>query len=584
MHLDSKNKTYRISAGLLVLLIILTKSVLLLISIYSYRPILIIYSIITIAPAIFLFAFSFLFNARSKLIYLFILDLIVSLIFITDVVYFRAFDHIISVYMIFAKGVTEDLGSSILSLIQWRDFLFLIDVPFLYFLFFRSCHFTEEIKEFKVRFVQSVLMLALSISIICYQFMNQVEDTSLCNPAVHPITMSPLGAHMFDIYRFIYERTDNLNTEDLHIIEQWFAQNKQYHEVDTSYKYLQGIIAGKNLIVVQLESLENILIGYSVNGQEVTPYLNRLVRNSIYFDNIHEQTRDGNSSDAELMFNTSLYPLERGSAFIRFGDNDYPMALPRLLKENGYTSVAIHGDNKDFWNRDSTFNSFGFDKYVSEEDFENKTKVGMGILDEYLFDQSLKEIKGLHSPYYLFIITVTSHMPFEAADKVESINVENDDYTGKYLRCINYTDRVLGQFYERLEKSGHLDNTVIVIYGDHEGVHKYYPTTLPNNEHRIPYLIHIPGMDGMVISKVGGQIDMMPTLAYLLGIDETEYSRMVMGRNLLSNSPGVAILSDRSIVGNKEDGSHLAQAQETSDLLIRGNYFASKHSDMLGQN
>jgi len=77
---------------------------------------------------------------------------------------------------------------------------------------------------------------------------------------------------------------------------------------------------------------------------------------------------------------------------------------------------------------------------------------------------------------------------------------------------------------------------------------------------------------------------MMPTLAYLLGIDETEYSRMVMGRNLLSNSPGVAILSDRSIVGNKEDGSHLAQAQETSDLLIRGNYFASKHSDMLGQN
>ncbi len=578
MQPDLKKSTYRISASFLVLLIILIKSIFLLISFYSYRPIIITYSIMTISPTLFLSAFSFLFDARGRLVYLFVLDLIVSLIFITDAVYFRAFDNIISVYMIFAKGVTEDLQSSIVSLIQWPDFLFLIDLPFLYFLFFRSEYFAEDSKGVKVRTVQFLIMVMLSLSLISYQFANQVERTSLFNPTIRPLTMSPLGAHMFDIYRFIYERTDNLHDEDVHTIEQWFVENKQYHEVDSNYEYLQGVIAGKNLIVIQIESLETVLIGHSINGQEITPNINKLMGSSIYFNNIHEQTRDGNSSDAELMFNTSLYPLERGSAFLRFGDNDFPVALPYLLSEDGYTSVAIHGDDKEYWNRDRVFDSLGFDKYINEDDFENKTKVGMGILDEYLFDESLKEIERLNSPYYLFIITVTSHMPFDAADEIESINVASDDYTGKYLECINYTDRVFGQFYERLEKSGHLDDSVIVIYGDHEGVHKYYPTTLPDNDKRIPYLIHIPGMDGMVRGTVGGQIDMMPTLAFLLGIDDDNYSDKVMGRNLFNKNAGVAILGNGTIVGEADDKTHLVEAPSISDLLFRGDYFRNEQN------
>lgn len=584
MHLNSQKKSYRISAGLLVLLIILIKSILLLISIYSYRPIIITFSVMAIAPALFLFAFSFLFNASSKLVYLFILDVIVSLVFVTDAVYFRAFDHIISVYMIFAKGVTEDLGSSILSLIQLRDFLFLMDLPVIYFLFFRSCHFTEEDKVFKVRFVQSLYILVLSISLICYQFINQVEQTSLCNPAIRPLTMSPLGAHMFDIYRFIYERNDRLDTDDIAKIEKWLGNNEKYQTFDIEYESLRGVLAGKNLIVIQFESLENILIGSSFYGYEITPNINSLLKNSIYFNNIYEQTRDGNSSDAELLFNTSLYPLGSGSAFLRFGDNEYPGSLPRQLKKLGYTTIAIHGDNKEFWNRDRTFSSFGFDKYISEEEFENQTKVGMGILDKYLFDESYKEIERLNTPYYFFIITVTSHMPFNAADRIDSTVIPEDDLTAKYLKCINYTDREFGNFYHQLKDLGILNNSVLIIYGDHEGVHKYYPTTLPDNGKKIPFIVHVPEMQGKVIDTVGGQVDMMPTLAYLLGIDETKYSRMVMGRNLFSNNPGAAILSDGSIVGNKEDGSHLARALETSDLVMRGNYFAREYSNMLGQN
>ena len=175
-------------------------------------------------------------------------------------------------------------------------------------------------------------------------------------------------------------------------------------------------------------------------------------------------------------------------------------------------------------------------------------------------------------------------MPFNAADRIDSTVIPEDDLTAKYLKCINYTDREFGNFYHQLKDLGILNNSVLIIYGDHEGVHKYYPTTLPDNGKKIPFIVHVPEMQGKVIDTVGGQVDMMPTLAYLLGIDETKYSRMVMGRNLFSNNPGAAILSDGSIVGNKEDGSHLARALETSDLVMRGNYFAREYSNMLGQN
>ena len=572
MQPSLKYVSYRISPWLLIFIIVLTKSIFLLISFYSYKPIIIAFSIMTIWPIVFLFAFAFLFDSRGKLVYLFILDLVVSLIYITDAVYFRAFDHIFSVHMIFAKGVTEDIGSIIFSLIQWHDFLFLIDLPFIYWLFFRSRYFIEYSTAFKVRCIQCLILVVLSVSLTAYLFENWVER-NLCDFAARPLNMSPLGAHMFDIHRYIYERTDKLETEDVEAIRNWFTENNQYHKVDTNYERLHGIISGKNLIVIQFESLENILIRHTVNGQEITPNINRLIENSIYFNNIYEQTIDGNSSDAELLFNTSLYPLERGSAFLRFGDNAFPAAFPHLLKENGYNSVAIHGDNKEFWNRDRAFYSLGFDEYISEEDFENEEKLGMGILDEYLFEESFKEIKQLEAPYYLFIITVTSHMTFDTLDNFDSINVPGDDYTSKYLECINYTDRVFGQFYDQMEKAGFWDNAALIIYGDHEGFIKYYPTGFAGNDKRIPFIVHVPGLQGQVIKNVGGQVDMMPTLAYLLGIDETRYFNEVMGRNLFSPAQGAALLSDGSLVGNRDLENHLGQAPRISDLIIRGNYF-----------
>jgi len=523
-------------------------------------------------PIVLLISFSFIYSSRGKAFYLFFLNLFVSILFLVDIVYARAFDHLTSIYMIIAQGVTEDLNAGIISLIKWTDFLILIDLPIFFWLALKS---KKEKTDLKKRVLEFSITVVVSITIICFQFNSLVNTKSLVNFKDRPLVISPLGEHLFDLYRFVYERTDKLNEADLTKIEKWFNDNSKYQDPDENYADLNGLIKGKNLIVIQVESLEDVVVGQSYLDQEITPNINRLIENSFYFNNIYEQVRDGNSSDAELMFNSSIYPINSGSTFLRFGQNTY-LTLPELLGLNGYTSIAIHGDDKEFWNRNQAFEAIGFHRYISEEQFDTNIKGGMGILDEFLFSQSLIEIGKLKEPYYLFIITLTSHMPFDAVGESNNISLANDDMTSRYINCINYTDKVFGQFYEKLHSEGILDNSVIILYGDHEGVHKYYATSLQDNNMKIPFIIHVPGIKGQVVNKIGGQIDMMPTLAYLLGMEKGEYDKGLMGRNLFGNSPGTTILANGDIVGDVDDEEHLIKGQEVADLIIRGNYFNLK--------
>ncbi|MDP4110085.1 MAG: LTA synthase family protein, partial [Bacillota bacterium] len=314
------------------------------------------------------------------------------------------------------------------------------------------------------------------------------------------------------------------------------------------------------------------VVNRSFYGKEITPNINKILKNSIYFSHIHEQVKDGNSSDCELMVNASVYPLSAGSAFLRFGGNKY-VTLPSLLKEEGYKTLAIHGDDKVFWNRSRVYPMLGYDRFIDEKMFEDKSSCGMGVLDSSLFSQTIKEIKRTEEPYFMSLITITSHMPFNLDKDLRMLNLPDNGVTNGYLECIRYVDEAIGQFYERLNSEGLLKDTVIVIYGDHEGIHKYYSTTLPNNSKEIPFAVIIPGFKGFVVDKTGGQIDMMPTLAYLLGIDENKYETAVMGRNLFSSAPGTAVLSDGAILGEADDTEHLKEAQKVSDIIIKGDYF-----------
>jgi phosphoglycerol transferase MdoB-like AlkP superfamily enzyme len=200
----------------------------------------------------------------------------------------------------------------------------------------------------------------------------------------------------------------------------------------------------------------------------------------------------------------------------------------------------------------------------------------MGISDESLFMQSIKEIENLDNPYYMFIITLSSHMPFSISEDIRYLDMPYNDYSCNYIQSIHYTDKVLGEFYNKLKSKGYLENSILIVYGDHQGVHKYYDTYLPDNEGKLPFIIHIPGINGFENDKIGGQVDMMPTLLYLLGIEGNNSSNYMMGKNLFLDMPGSALLPNGEIIGQPHNKEHLYSAQKIADLIIKGNYFNLK--------
>ncbi|MBP2032210.1 phosphoglycerol transferase MdoB-like AlkP superfamily enzyme [Clostridium algifaecis] len=185
--------------------------------------------------------------------------------------------------------------------------------------------------------------------------------------------------------------------------------------IDNNFKtsnYSNSQYKGKNLIIIQVESLQQFVINRKYNGKEITPNLNKLISQSLYFDNCYYQISLGHTSDAELLTNTSLYPLENSSVYMTKYNNEFE-ALPKVMDSMEYNTFAVHGNKASFWNRNSVYNKYGFNKFYSVEKLKNDDMIDMGLSDKSLFNQNVDIIKKNKKPFYDFTITLTSHSPFK---------------------------------------------------------------------------------------------------------------------------------------------------------------------------
>lgn len=312
-----------------------------------------------------------------------------------------------------------------------------------------------------------------------------------------------------------------------------------------------GVAKDMNLIVIQVEAMQNFVVNRKYNGQEITPFINKLIKeDSFYFDSYYQQTGSGNTSDAEFATNNSLYGT---MDYYTYGiyTNNYWRGLPYLLKEDGYTCADVyHAYDKTFWSRNAAYPGLGFDTFYSQEDFtfdKKKDVIGMGLNDSEFFRQSLEKMKEKKEPFYSFMITLSSHYPFEIEDSdFKLLKKDVDTHFGNYLQSMNYVDQCLEEFFEELEEEGLADNTVVAFYGDHLGMNpKTVDVRLRMSEYldveeysyedamNIPLVIHVPGLGKRdTVEMVGGQADFMPTIAYLLGLEDLD--TLYFGHNLLT--------------------------------------------------
>lgn len=311
-----------------------------------------------------------------------------------------------------------------------------------------------------------------------------------------------------------------------------------------------GKAKGMNVLYIHLESFQNFLINYKLNGEEVTPFLNSLVNdpNTLYFDNFFHQTAQGKTSDAEFMLENSIFGLPQGSAFITKGRNMY-QAAPAILKEYGYTSAVFHGNGGSFWNRNEIYKSFGFDKFYDADYYNFSSDEDMaeyGLMDKPFFEQSMDKLKTLPEPFYAKLITVSNHYPFDMDQDLATIEKAStgDSTVDNYFQTARYADEAIAQLFNDLKESGLYDNTMIILYGDHYGISDNHNKAMSQiigtevdkvesaNLQRVPLFIHVPGMQGGVMQTYGGQIDLLPTVLHLLGIDTKDFVQF--GTDLLS--------------------------------------------------
>jgi lipoteichoic acid synthase len=478
-----------------------------------------------------LLIFSLLIYRKSKLnaIIAFLIYTLFTFLLYADAVYERYYDAILHVQLLGQADQLGDVKDSIVSLIYRTDFWYWIDLPFI---LIACLSFNKKMKEIKRPLLSTLILIGGTTIILVSSFIPL--KSSFSDQYMVSIT-GIIPVHIFDISHSFYLKTfakEDVTQDKEHLakIRKKFKQNQELQKASPYY----GKYKGKNIIIVQAESLNNFPIGLKVSGEEVTPNINKLITESHYYPKTYLQIGRGNTSDAEFVANNSIYPIAPKGIYKGFPENNY-LSLATILNRIGYDTSATHGNSPEFWNRKEAYKHQGYSIFYSKDNplIKSDEIIGLGISDESIFSQMTEIYKKKEKPFYNFIVSLTSHRPFVLQNKYQYLNLPdqfNGTPTGNYLQAVHYFDMALGKFIKGLKKTGIWDDTIFVVYGDHYGPIPKDADEIKNllginfdekTRFNIPLIIHHPGETKSAVNTViASQMDIYPTITSLLGIKQ----------------------------------------------------------------
>ncbi|WP_422661512.1 LTA synthase family protein [Paenibacillus sp. EC2-1] len=523
--------------------------------------------IIAIGSLLLVSFWTFWLPPRGRIASLMLMNLILTGLIYADLVFYRYFEDFITVPVLMQAGQVGSLGESIRSLIHWQDLFFFIDwiiiVPLTVSLSFRKRRLHSNTrpsmkpslsrKNIMVRrFIAGTLTLLLGclltfapIKIASKTWAVGLFESNWWNVTLYNVA-GLIGFHGYDIYRYSKDNLGPkpvLGQEEVQKIQTWFDEERSNRTVKNN---TFGKYEGSNVIMIQVEAFMNFVVNQSINGQEITPNFNKLIKESMYYSNFYHQTALGRTSDADFVTQSSLLPLPMGSVFTRYANHKYD-TIPSILKENGYAANVYHSYDSSFWNRNNVYREMNYDRYYSKKDFVQDEMIGWSVSDASFFKQSLNMMKDVKEPFYSFLITLSSHHPYGIPKEKQKLDTGDFQGTifGSYLQSMHYVDEALGQFEEQMKSQGLWDNSILLIYGDHDNSIKdeaFYEQFLKHDVteldmkqimNQVPLLIHLPdGGQAGVYEEAAGMMNTAPTIYHLLGISQEPY--YLMGDSLLS--------------------------------------------------
>lgn len=527
-----------------------------------------VFIISTFVTCLLIYGWTILFDKYHKIILL-LTSFFVSLLLLANNLYFRYFGSIVKFETLTIIKQTGDITLSINSLFSIFDVLYFIDILILIivFVFIKKKPIKKSKKE---RMYLAGLTIILSIVIVClliiFDFANlkKFTNSSFDNNLVER-RYGIIGAHSLNIFRYLFVSGVDATEEEKQEVVAWIKDNKVGKQKDNDYTKMAE---GKDIYLIQIESLQSFTIGMEFEGEEVTPNLNNLVRESNYFPNGESPIGGGLTSDSDFMANTSLHALSNSSAFVTHGSNNFT-SLPKALEGNGYSTNTFHAFKRDFWNRGVAFNSLGFDHFYAQDEYDEGENIILGLNDESFYEQTLEKIPKSTGPNFNYIVSLSSHHPFDMAEKFQLLKTDlTDDYNYRayhYLQAIRYADYSLGIFLDGLKNKGKYDGSLIIVYGDHPAKFgdmndPIVRATVGNNVNPelVPYIYKLPNQKiGQKIEDGTKQIDIMPTVLNLTGV-KTSYP--MFGRDVFGEDEASC-------------GCILTEDDDYSEALIKYNLF-----------
>ncbi|MFC5530750.1 LTA synthase family protein [Cohnella yongneupensis] len=484
-----------------------------------------------------------------------IVNAIISSLLFAATVYFSYYGTVPIYTALYGLDQVGQIHDSVQSSIQTSNYLLFIDVAALAIVGLWSL--LKGIRIFTKHHIakpMNVLISLIAFAVISGGFIRANND--IPNELVQAESLGFLNYELTAGIKVAQE--DGVSKETIAAIpsmqqnlEEEFAKDGGTSEPNGQAPAYFGVAKGKNVIVIQMEAFQNFAINMSIDGQVITPNLNALIGDSFYFPHFFQTIGQGNTSDAEFMSNTSIYPTGVIAMSTGYGDREIP-SMPRLLKQDNYVSNTFHINDVTFWDRNKLYPALGFTKYYDKPSFNNDKFNAFGASDMELYRVGLEKLTDLHeakTPFYAQFVTASSHHPFKVPKALQRIKVPasmEGTQLGNYLIALNYTDYALGEFIKGLKEKGMWDDTILVAYGDHFGlqpkdndpawVSEQLGITYQERVSRfnIPLFIHVPGVKGETKEQVGGQVDIMPTVANLLGISFKDRNYTAFGHDLLN--------------------------------------------------
>ncbi len=538
---------------------------------------------------IILGSFGYLFKPKNRFTYFLIMDIFLSAICLINSVYYTFYSSFASVSMIALTQYIGEVGDAVVeNVIQLKDLIYIFAPLTLIIVNSKikkkNYYKKIELKSERKKKATKTLCSGAAVLAIFLLTLTSLDVSRFIKQWNKEYIVMRFGIYIYQFDDVITSVKPKLNSMfGYDKAKKSFTEYFENKEKEPSNEYTD-IFKGKNILVIHAESMQTNVIDLEFNGQPVAPNLSRISKEGMYFSNFYSQVSVGTSSDSELTFSTSLMPTKSGTAFVSYSNRTYN-TIPKELSKQGYYTFSMHANNADFWNRRTMHNNFGYKKFYSKTDYEvnDENVIGLGLSDKEFFNQSIPKLLDINEKYdnwYGLMIMLTNHTPFSETEKYGEYEVnlketiQNEDGAetevsypymegtklGNYFKSVHYADEALGQLFEDLDSNGLLDNTVVVIYGDHDArlpksdynrLHNYdkendsiLSKDDPNYEkydsyqyelgRKVPLIIWTKDMEGskynQEITEVMGMYDAMPTLGNMFGF----YNEYQLGHDIFN--------------------------------------------------